>query len=45
MTQRHAGRHFPQVPGSINVPDRILRAINNPTIDHRGPATASGLRR
>ncbi|MFN4089908.1 MAG: pyridoxal-phosphate-dependent aminotransferase family protein [Alphaproteobacteria bacterium] len=32
------GRHFLQIPGPSNVPDRILRAIDNPTIDHRGPA-------
>ena len=37
-TGRHrAGRHFLQIPGPTNVPDRILRAIDNPTIDHRGP--------
>src|SRR5579862_4797969 len=30
-----AGRHFLQIPGPTNVPDRILRAIDNPTIDHR----------
>jgi alanine-glyoxylate transaminase/serine-glyoxylate transaminase/serine-pyruvate transaminase len=34
----HAGRHFLQIPGPTNVPDRVLRAIDNPTIDHRGPA-------
>ena len=33
-----AGRHFLQIPGPTNVPDRILRAIERPTIDHRGPA-------
>ncbi|MDA1257915.1 MAG: aminotransferase class V-fold PLP-dependent enzyme [Chloroflexi bacterium] len=32
-----AGRHFLQIPGPTNVPDRVLRAINRPTIDHRGP--------
>ncbi len=32
-----AGRHFLQIPGPSNVPDRILRAIDRPTIDHRGP--------
>jgi alanine-glyoxylate transaminase/serine-glyoxylate transaminase/serine-pyruvate transaminase len=38
MTQtRAAGRHFLQIPGPTNVPDRVLRAIDNPTIDHRGP--------
>lgn len=33
-----AGRHFLQIPGPTNVPDRVLRAIDNPTMDHRGPA-------
>ena len=32
-----AGRHFLQIPGPTNVPDRILRAIDGATIDHRGP--------
>ena len=32
-----SGRHFLQIPGPTNVPDRILRAIEQPTIDHRGP--------
>jgi len=32
-----SGRHFLQIPGPTNVPDRILRAIDNPTMDHRGP--------
>lgn len=31
------GRHFLQIPGPSNVPDRVLRAIDFPTIDHRGP--------
>ncbi len=31
------GRHFLQIPGPTNVPDRILRALEAPTIDHRGP--------
>src|SRR3954470_7526255 len=31
-----AGRHFLQIPGPTNVPDRVLRAIDAPTIDHRG---------
>jgi alanine-glyoxylate transaminase / serine-glyoxylate transaminase / serine-pyruvate transaminase len=35
-----SGRHFLQIPGPTNVPDRILRAIAQPTIDHRGPAFA-----
>ena len=33
-----AGRHFLQIPGPTNVPDRVLRAMDHPTIDHRGPA-------
>ena len=33
-----AGRHFLQIPGPTNVPDRVLRAIDGATIDHRGPA-------
>jgi alanine-glyoxylate transaminase/serine-glyoxylate transaminase/serine-pyruvate transaminase len=32
-----AGRHFLQIPGPTNVPERILRAIDRATIDHRGP--------
>lgn len=32
-----SGRHFLQIPGPSTVPDRILRAIDQPTIDHRGP--------
>ncbi|HVC11937.1 MAG TPA: aminotransferase class V-fold PLP-dependent enzyme [Burkholderiales bacterium] len=39
MTRR-AGRHFLQIPGPTNVPDRVLRAIDSPTIDHRGPEFA-----
>ena len=31
------GRHFLQIPGPTNVPDRVLRAMARPTIDHRGP--------
>jgi len=33
----HTGRHFLQIPGPTNVPDRVLRALDAPTIDHRGP--------
>ena len=47
----HTGRHFLQIPGPTNVPDRVLRAIDRPVIDHRGPefaelglAVLSGLR-
>jgi alanine-glyoxylate transaminase/serine-glyoxylate transaminase/serine-pyruvate transaminase len=36
MTYR-SGRHFLQIPGPTNVPDRVLRAMDRPTIDHRGP--------
>ncbi len=34
----HAGRRFLQIPNPTILPDRILRAIDRPTIDHRGPA-------
>ncbi|OLD20056.1 MAG: serine--glyoxylate aminotransferase [Acidobacteriales bacterium 13_1_40CM_3_55_5] len=34
------GRHFLQIPGPTNVPDRVLRAIDRPVIDHRGPEFA-----
>ncbi|RLU81781.1 serine--glyoxylate aminotransferase [Streptomyces griseocarneus] len=39
MTSR-TGRHFLQIPGPTNVPDRVLRAMSAPTIDHRGPEFA-----
>jgi alanine-glyoxylate transaminase/serine-glyoxylate transaminase/serine-pyruvate transaminase len=49
---RNAGRHFLQIPGPTNVPDRVLRAIDFPTMDHRSPdfadlgkATLSGMKR
>jgi transposase len=35
---RTAGRHFLQIPGPTPVPDRILRAMDRPVLDHRGPA-------
>ncbi len=38
LNSHPTGRHFLQIPGPTNVPDRVLRAIDNPTIDHRGPA-------
>jgi len=38
---RNAGRHFLQIPGPTNVPERVLRAIDMPTIDHRGPEFAA----
>ena len=36
-----SGRHFLQIPGPTNVPERILRAMDMPTIDHRGPDFAA----
>jgi len=39
MTFR-SGRHFLQIPGPTNVPERVLRAMDRPTIDHRGPQFA-----
>jgi len=36
----HTGRHFLQIPGPTNIPDRILRAMDRPIIDHRGPEFA-----
>jgi alanine-glyoxylate transaminase/serine-glyoxylate transaminase/serine-pyruvate transaminase len=35
--KHQSGRHFLQIPGPTNVPDRVLRAIDNATVDHRGP--------
>jgi alanine-glyoxylate transaminase / serine-glyoxylate transaminase / serine-pyruvate transaminase len=40
MNARAPGRHFLQIPGPTNVPDRVLQAIAEPTIDHRGPEFA-----
>ena len=37
----HTGRHFLQIPGPTNVPDRVLRALSAPTMDHRGPEFAA----
>ncbi|NWG26697.1 MAG: aminotransferase class V-fold PLP-dependent enzyme [Pseudorhodoplanes sp.] len=42
---RVAGRHFLQIPGPTPVPDRVLRAIDTPIIDHRGPEFARLARR
>src|SRR4051812_13133607 len=39
-SSRKAGRHFLQIPGPSPVPDRILRAMDTPVIDHRGPEFA-----
>ena len=36
----HSGRHFLQLPGPTNTPERVLRAMARPTIDHRGPEFA-----
>jgi alanine-glyoxylate transaminase / serine-glyoxylate transaminase / serine-pyruvate transaminase len=41
VTTTTGGRHFLQIPGPTNVPDRVLRAIAAPTIDHRGPEFAA----
>jgi alanine-glyoxylate transaminase / serine-glyoxylate transaminase / serine-pyruvate transaminase len=38
QNSRAPGRHFLQIPGPTNVPDRVLRAMDYPTMDHRGPA-------
>ena len=35
--EHRPGRHFLQIPGPTNVPDRVLRAMDRPPIDHRGP--------
>lgn len=43
--QFQSGRHFLQIPGPTNVPDRVLRAMDKPTIDHRGPEFAALARR
>jgi len=40
VNQRSPGRHFLQIPGPTDVPGRVLRAISEPPIDHRGPAFA-----
>src|SRR3954469_25757468 len=41
MTPNRSGRHFLQIPGPTNVPDRVLRAIAQPTIDHRSDEFAA----
>ena len=40
LDRHSSGRHFLQIPGPTNVPDRVLRAIDSATIDHRGPEFA-----
>ncbi|MGH9679620.1 MAG: aminotransferase class V-fold PLP-dependent enzyme, partial [Candidatus Acidiferrales bacterium] len=37
----HTGRHFLQIPGPTNVPDRVLRAMDEPVMDHRSPEFAA----
>ena len=37
----HTGRHFLQIPGPSNIPDRVLRAIDRPVLDHRGAEFAA----
>src|ERR1051325_4898293 len=37
----HSGRHFLQIPGPTNLPERVLRAMNRSVIDHRGPEFAT----
>ena len=38
------GRDFLQIPGPTNIPDRVLRAMDRPIVDHRGPEFASLVR-
>ena len=40
-----SGKHLLQVPGPTNIPDRVLRAMSSPTIDHRGPEFAEIVKR
>src|SRR6266436_93481 len=40
-SSRPVGRHFLQIPGPTPLPDRILRAMDTPIIDHRGPEFAA----
>src|SRR5207247_10701464 len=40
LIMHQSGRHFLQIPGPANVPDRVLRAMAQPTIDHRRPEFA-----
>jgi alanine-glyoxylate transaminase/serine-glyoxylate transaminase/serine-pyruvate transaminase len=44
-SSRVAGRHFLQIPGPTPVPDRVLRAIDRPVMDHRGPEFAQMAKR
>ena len=40
--KHRSGRHFLQIPGPTNVPDRVLRAIDHATIDHRSQDRVGG---
>ncbi|MEZ7835128.1 MAG: serine--glyoxylate aminotransferase, partial [Burkholderiaceae bacterium] len=40
LNSHPSGKHFLQIPGPSPVPDRILRTMSLPTIDHRGPEFA-----
>lgn len=44
-TGYRSGRHFLQIPGPTNIPDRVLRAMDRPLIDHRGPEFACRTRK
>src|SRR6476469_2898508 len=44
-SSRPVGRHFLQIPGPTPLPDRVLRAMDTPIIDHRGPEVAKLARR
>ena len=44
-SSRAAGRHFLQIPGPTPLPDRVLRAMDTPLIDHRGPEFAKVAKR
>ena len=39
-SSRPVGRHFLHIPGPTPLPDRVLRAMDTPIIDHRGPEFA-----
>ena len=40
-SSRPIGRHFLHIPGPTPLPDRVLRAMDTPIIDHRGPEFAA----
>jgi len=45
MSKHRAGRPFLQIPGPTNVPDRVLRAIDNPTLDIAARTSAGSVRK